>query len=159
MPPQPKNDYERKLIQTIKDCGWQVTQVFDPKGRDPDFSYSIGMYETLQQPELIIIGLPIKNAGNLINLYGRRIRDDGRIYRAGEFFDDLIEGYDAFLIDVSNSPIKEEYAKSAGWYYDRGDFPMLQLVWPSIDRKWPWEPGQAKLLSEQPLLSQPVFLH
>ena len=159
MHPPPKNDYERKLVQTIKDFGWHVTQVFDHRGEEPEFSYSIGIFETLRQPELIVIGAPKKNAGGLINLYGRRIRDEGRVYRGGEFVDDLIEDYKAFLIDVSDAPLKEEYAKSAGWYYDRGDFPMFQLVWPSIDGKWPWEPEQADLLIEQPLISQPVFLH
>jgi hypothetical protein len=158
MPPPPKNDYERELIQTIKGFGWQVTQVFDKNGVKPEFAYSIGIYETLKRPELIIIGLPRKNAGGIINLYGRRIRDERRVYRGGEFVDDLIEGYQAFLIDVTCSPSKEDYALSAGWYYDRGDFPMFQLVWPSIEKRYPWEHGQESLRREQPLLSPPIFL-
>lgn len=157
MPPRPKNDYERKLIETVRTHGWQVTHVFNPDDAKPEFSYSIGIFGTLNAPELIVTGIPKGPAGGIINLYGKRIRDETRAYRAGAFVDDLIEGYPAFLIDVTISPLKEAYALSAGWYYERGDFPMLQLVWPSIEGRWPWERDQEALLRDQPLLATPVF--
>jgi hypothetical protein len=156
--PAPKNDYERRLIEIVKTHGWQVTSVFDPEGAKPNFSYSIGILETLKAPELIIIGLPKESAHGIINSYGQKIRDGSHKFRVGEFIHDLIEGYDAFLIDITTSPQKEDFAKSAGWYYDRGDFPMMQLVWPSKSGNWPWQDGHGDLLRSQPLLAPPVFL-
>lgn len=158
MPPAPENEYERRLIQIVRKHGWQVTSVFDAEGSEPDFSYSIGIFATLNSPEMIIFGLPKDAACAIINLYGRNIRDCGVSYRAGAFVADLIEGFDAFLIDVTASPRKEEFAKSAGWYYGRGDFPMIQLVWPSKSGNWPWQAGQDALLRDQPILAPPIFL-
>lgn len=51
------NEAEIKIIENIDKYGCQVTSVFDPKEKDPNFTYTVGITKKESQPELIILGL------------------------------------------------------------------------------------------------------
>ena len=65
-------EYERNILQHIEDHGCSVTSVFDPDGKEPPFSYSIGIARSSGAPEIIVVGLNAKLAHWMVNEYSRR---------------------------------------------------------------------------------------
>ena len=62
----------------VKDHGWMVQGVFSGANEpnpQPGFCYTIGIWETFRQPEIIITGLPHSAAHVILNDLGERIRD------------------------------------------------------------------------------------
>ena len=154
MPPEPKNEYETKLLSNIRNKGWQVTSVFDRKGIDPTFSYSIGIFETLKRPEIIIIGVHPATAQSIINDYGDNIKSGARQYVVGKTYDDLLPGFDVLFIEA-NEEARKNYALSCKWFYQGIDFPLVQCVWQSEDHIWPWDTSARDgLKRDQPLFGE-----
>ena len=130
------NEYEQKLLQNIEEHGWQSTHVFDDEG-EPCFTYSIGIYKCTNQPELIITGLKRELAHWIIGEYNRRL-NDGEQFKAGEFYDDFLEGFQVTFKEFDESNY-EEYLGSCLWLYGGPDFKAYQLIWPSTKGVWPWD--------------------
>jgi hypothetical protein len=155
--PSALNDYEEKLIANVRDHGCQVTSVFDPEGKQIPFSYSIGFWETVGQPEAIIFGLN-SQMGHYALMETLRQCKAGLALRNGQQLDSLLQDYDVVCIarDVEPRNLVPEYFNSALWYHRyRGSATPLaavQLVWPD-EGVWPWEPeASAEFLEEQPAL-------
>jgi len=51
------SEFEVNMLATIEEHGWFCMSVFDPDGKQPEFSYSIGFSKTLDAPEFIVFGL------------------------------------------------------------------------------------------------------
>jgi Domain of unknown function (DUF4262) len=149
--------YEQKLIQNVEQHGCQVTHVFDNEERAPNWSYSIGFAETLQQPDAILFGLHRDLMQSMINeLYARG--RDGLCFAEGLAVSGLIDGFDCILRTVHPSNIVAEYFSSAMWYYRFKQMPHMsaayQIVWPGAHSgKFPWESGCAQeIIDSQPSL-------
>jgi len=154
MPPEPKNDYETKLIRTVQEDGWQVTSVIDPERKEPGFAYSIGIYETMKRPEILIIGVHPRTAARMINSYGENLRIGVRNHEAGAVKFDLLPGFEVIFIEA-NEAAKTNYARSCKWYYQGVSFPLVQCVWQSEDHIWPWDAGAGEALKrDQPLCGE-----
>ncbi|ENW07933.1 DUF4262 domain-containing protein [Acinetobacter beijerinckii] len=120
----------------------------------PSFSYSIGLYENYQHPEIICFGLPTDLAYTIINDVANLIKN-GKIIALNQEYGDQIfkETRAQFLhVDVKNI---EDYFGAALNYYQHDNFPALQLVWADRNNKLPWEDGfEEKLIYDQPLLDR-----
>ena len=131
--------------------GWHVVQVpEDSEG--PGFAFTIGLYTRFAHPELLIFGLPLDTMLRLLNVAGEAVRA-GRVYVAGQDYDDLLEGYSCTFRPV---PVKQydDYLGYALWYYRGDDFPTLQLVWPDREHRYPWAaPADAWIRDAQPVLA------
>lgn len=148
------NDAEKRIVADIEKYGWHVTGVFDPKGINPPFAYSTGIFNTTGKPELIVVGVHLSTAAKIINKYGDRIKDDLASYDANCFYGDLLEGFKVLMIEAG-AQAKTEYTLSCKWLYKGVDFPLLQCVWESEDHLWPWEAGASEgLRRDQPILSE-----
>src|SRR6266478_6840961 len=66
---------ERKLVDDIENYGCHVIHV-KPQQPIPGWSYTIGLYETLQQPELIVVGMKRDLAHYLLNEAACRMKQD-----------------------------------------------------------------------------------
>jgi hypothetical protein len=150
------NDYEERLIANIGQHGFQVVSVLTGE-ESPPFSYSVGFWETVGQPEAIIFGLNPE-----MGLYALketlRQCEAGLALRDGQQLDGLMKDYDVDCVvrDVHPSHLVPEYFNSALWYHRHRTGAELaaavQLVWPD-EGVWPWEPeASAEFLAEQPAL-------
>jgi hypothetical protein len=151
---RPLNDYEQKLIKNVRDYGCQVVSVSDAEGESISFSYSVGFWETVSQPEVIILGLRSGAAYSAI-IETLRQCHRGLVLRDGQWIDGLMEDVVFMVREVDRRHLVAEYFNSALWYhrYRTGTelAAAVQLVWP--DGAWPWEPGATdELLEEQPAL-------
>ena len=50
-----KDEPERIVLNNINEFGWHAVNVIEDDGHPP-WSFTIGLYETWQHPELIVIG-------------------------------------------------------------------------------------------------------
>lgn len=145
------NESEKKIINNIEEYGCHVTSVFDPEERDPDFTYSIGIYKVENQPELLVLGLRHELSSWIVNEYNRRIKE-GEKFVLGEYYEGFIEGFQVTFQEVADK-YKNEFMLSCNWLYGGINYPVMQLVFPSVKGLWPWE----KEASEGFKILQPSF--
>ena len=153
-------DYEQGIIDHVAEHGWHCTNVFDPTERVPNFSYSIGLWETLCTSELIVFGLDLELMHKLLWAMYRQLKAGAQLAN-GARWSGLLGGFDCISRPVHPSQIKDEYFNSALWYRERraGDSNLsaYQIFWPgAVDGLFPWEKGAADIVRElQPSLYLP----
>ncbi len=143
---------EQNILDHVGQYGWSIMQIFDPEQKKPDFSFSIGMYETMRAPDIVIFGLERSTAKSVLNDIGQKVKEGLKI--------EIGKKYDLFFnepcvcafIEVE-SKFFREHLGSAVWYYDGIDFRAYQCVWSDEKGVLPWEEDfNAKFHFAQPLL-------
>ncbi|MEP1553226.1 MAG: DUF4262 domain-containing protein [Paraglaciecola sp.] len=147
------NQAEIEIMKNIEEYGCHVTSVFDPKEDDPNFTYTTGITRQTKKPELIILGLRNDLASWIANEYNSRIQNDEN-FSVGDFYEGFLDGFEVCFKPVAEK-YKEEHMLSCNWLYKGTDYPVLQLVFPTVNGIWPWE----KDASESFKSLQPSFQH
>ena len=130
------NESEKEIVSNIEEYGCHVTSVFDPKEIDPDFTYTIGINQKQNKPELLILGLRHKLGAWVANEYNRRIQK-GEEFLVGEYYDGFLEGFQVTFQNVAQK-YKSEFMLSCDWLYGGTEYPPLQLIYPNVNGVWPW---------------------
>ena len=119
----------------------------------PSFSYSVGLYETYQHPEIICLGLPTNLAHVIINDVAELIKN-GETIKPYTHYDNIFKDSRAEFLAVDTRNI-EDYFGAALNYYQHDNFSALQLVWTDRNDKFPWEDGfEERFIQDQPLLDR-----
>jgi hypothetical protein len=149
--PEPADDHDRKLLADVERHGWHVMRIKEDM-EGPAFAYSIGLYRSFKQPEIIVLGLPVKVMHRIINVVGQE-------FRSGERFDhldesaDVLDGYNVAFRAVERRQYAD-YLGYARWFYRGDEFPAFQCVWPDSRHRYPWHAEFDRTLAQrQPLLS------
>ncbi len=143
---------EQKALDDIEKHGCHVLHVMEGEG-EPRFAYSIGIEKSIGYPEITIQGLKKDLAHSMINNYNRRLRE-GEVFEPGRYYSDFIEGFDICFIEVDSKHYKE-YFGWANWLYDKKEFRVLQLIWPTVDGVWPWDVDSSEYYKwAQPILNE-----
>lgn len=127
----------QSTLDNIEKYGCEVMCV---KGDEiaPGFSYTIGVYETTGQPEIIEVGLKRDTAHYALNEAARRMR-------AGDLKIDRREAEIISKVDCVFQPIEERWIQQlmyrAQWFYNDLPFPAVQCVYPDLENRFPWEEG------------------
>lgn len=122
-------------------------------GKWPVFSYSVGLFHTLEHPEIVIIGLSQHIGHKLINDVGEKVLGGSR-FEDGMISSELLKGYDCTFKEVPLH-VYEEYFGRAIDFYESENFPVLQLVYPDREGRWPWDVAA----NEGFRLGQPVLAY
>jgi hypothetical protein len=105
---------ERKLVDDIEKYGCHVIHV-KPQQPIPGWSYTIGLYETLQQPELIVVSMKQDLAHYLVNEAARRMKLGLRL-AGGHREKELLEN-----VECEFKKVEQRWAKHvmgyALWFY------------------------------------------
>ncbi len=152
--PEPEDEYDIAILADIERVGWSVIQVNPDNGDDtePLFSFSVGLLQTFDHPEIIMIGLSHESAGAIINEIGFVVENGERI-KTGRVYEEFAGVPVAFVI-VDKAHFKN-YVGYAVWLYDGSDFPLLQCVWPLKSGHFPWDKGYDPAAARfQPLLGK-----
>lgn len=142
--------FERKIIQDVNTYGWHVILVA-PSGDEPGWAYSIGMFRTLGHPEILMFGLRDSTMQTIINNTGERVRAGAR-FADGIEDAEAVEGYRCVFRMVARGwyPLVLGFSL---WFYGEKEFPVLQLVWPDRDGRYPWDADYpVEMRGLQPLL-------
>jgi hypothetical protein len=143
-------DSERRILSDIDENGLHVVQVEDEQG-EPEYAFSVGMWHSFEQAEVVVFGLPAEAAEALLEA----IADDaaeGKTFVADSRHEGLLQGYPVRFLAVPKAAYAEHFPEAL-WAYEQAEFPMLQLVWPDKQGRWPWEAGVREGFRDaQPLL-------
>jgi hypothetical protein len=132
--------------------GWQVLGIAaEPEENLPGFAYTVGLHLNFQHPELLVFGLPIPTAHQLLNELGHRIKA-GEVFTSETLYTDIIQTY-----PIVFKPIKveflEDYFGIALRFYGHADFKAMQMCWTDKASRFPWEPDfDPRMKQAQPLL-------
>ena len=146
-----KRSAEEKCEADIQQYGLHVLKVAGDN-EWPDFAYSIGLFDSFEHPEVIILGLPGDVAHRILNGLADILRS-GKRFADGDESDDLLEGYPCRFLAVPPEQVVAHFGW-AMWYYDGRAFPTLQLVYPDREGHWPWDGHVSSgFLAQQPILN------
>lgn len=127
--------------------------LLEPEDFLPGFAFSIGLYKNYGHPEIICFGLTVDNMAEILTGICETVKK-GATYVPDKSYDDILADHDVRFLRADKS-YYADYVGYACWYYEGHEFPLLQLVWPDRDRKFPWEDGfDAELKFNQPLLDR-----
>jgi hypothetical protein len=147
-----KDELLDKTKVNIEQYGLQVIMV-SSSDYLPSFAYSIGLFETYQQPEIICFGLSSELAHAIINDVAELMKN-GETIKAYSNYDNIFNNSRAAFLPVDDRNI-DDYFGAALNYYNTTKFPALQLVWTDRNDKFPWEDDfEEAYLYEQPLLDR-----
>jgi Domain of unknown function (DUF4262) len=101
--------------------------------------------------ELLVFGLPIPTAHQLLNELGHRIKA-GEVLNAEIVYTDIIQTYPVVFKSIKAEFI-EDYFGIAVRFYGHADFTALQMCWTDKASRFPWEPDfDPRMKQAQPLL-------
>lgn len=143
-PARALSDFEEGILANVEQFGCQVNYVFDPDGKEEAFSYSIGFPASVEQPEVIVFGLPQGLMHSMINECLRQCRDEGLCLNDGRQVDGLIDGFSCIIRAIPKSAITAEFFNSALWFASHSGaktaLSACQIVWPGAqDGLLPWD--------------------
>lgn len=147
---EPSDERDQKLLDDIANYGWHCVHVLAESDLPP-FSYTVGLFQTLNHPELLIYGVP-SEAAHAIFCIAVSAAERGKPLNLNQPTDDLLEGYPCVFVEVPKSQFREHVGYGI-WYYDGMDFPVQQIVWPSKSGQFPWHTeASASFRETQPVL-------
>ena len=142
-----------KIINNIEKYDCHVVMVIGD--HLPGFAYSIGLYEKFGHPEIICFGLDLNMMASLINEVRNWIRENGSIEPYSSY-PDYLENADVKFIPV-DEVFYNDYLNFGINYYNENNFPVMQMVWPDKENKFPWEEGfHEPWKFQQPLLDRNI---
>lgn len=147
-----KDDLLEQTKTNIAKYGLQVIMV---NGTDysPSFAYSIGLFETYKQPEIICFGLPNQLVHEIINDVADLMKN-GESIKTYTNYNNIFKNSRAEFLPVDNANI-DDYLGAALNYYDSTKFPAVQLVWSDRNDNFPWEDNfEEEFRHDQPLLDR-----
>lgn len=142
---------EKKALDDIEKYGCHVIHVLEDE-EGPPFSYSVGVQKTSGVPEVIVIGLKQTIAHFVVNEYNSRVRA-GERFAPGTRHEGFLEGF-RVQFEVVTPAHFDDYLGWDKWLYGGKNFEVLQIIYPTTDGIWPWEPRASEWFRErQPILS------
>jgi hypothetical protein len=147
-----KDEPERIVLANIREFGWHCVNVIEDDGQPP-WSFTIGLFETWQHPELIIIGRSRATAHKMLETIATKIENGC----APDFTDPdphLLLGIPCHFLEV-NPRYYSDFVGFALWFYRKRHFPLYQIVWPNHEGVYPWDQQASKPFKEwQPVLGR-----
>ena len=143
---------EQRVLDDIAKHGWHCVHILAEGDQGP-YSFTVGLFQTYRQPELLIYGLKPEVAHKIFwNAVEALPR--GKSLDLNKPTAELLEGYSCCFVEVPASNYYE-YVGFARWYYCGNGFPLYQIVWPSRDGFFPWHPKASQEFKQ----CQPVLGH
>lgn len=98
----------------------------------PSVCHTIGLTETHGQAELLVLGLPVETAEEILQLCADRIAA-GERFGAGDEVDEVIAGGPVRMQAVTRPEERAALAAVAQAYYKEQPFELLQIVFPDTE--------------------------
>lgn len=144
----PDDEGDRKCFRDILEYGCHILTI-DDQPATAVFSYSIGFYLNHLHPEIFAIGISRVLGGDLIN---RLLRDvqDGRQFREDETIENLFSDGRPGLLKAFPKDRYPDFLGYGCWFYRsltfqppmmEFKFPVLRVVWPDKEGRYPFEDG------------------
>lgn len=116
---------------------------------DPSFAYTFGLWNA-HLPELIIVGMPFRQAGATLNLIAAAMHGNGP-FKVGDIDIDIFTMPTKFG-SVAKAEIDEKMTQTIA-HSRAGRGEVLQVLWPDRRGIFPDEPGFSKEFADQKVLA------
>lgn len=141
---------ESKLLDDIERFGWGVMHIREDPCV-PGWAFTVGVFDTLGQAEIIVTGLKEDLAHSVLNDVAGRLRNGARISDSSRESGVLAD------VEVEFRTLDRKWVTQAmgwaKWFYGSDQFPVMQCVYPDLDGRFPWDNGfNESWRSRQPLL-------
>ncbi|MFE2915242.1 DUF4262 domain-containing protein [Kitasatospora indigofera] len=140
----------------VQEHGWQVIGV-GGGGDVPDWAFTVGLWHSHRIPEIAMFGLDLHGLMHWVGDAATLLRD-GAPREPGTLLPDVVEGYRLRLQSVDNSWYRPLFG-TAGGFYRQAPVPILQMVWPDREHRWPSDEQASPGCRAQPNLLLPVDRH
>lgn len=138
---------DERTISHIEEFGCSVVSV-KRTSYGLGWSYTIGVFDTCGKPEIVTVGLLPETAHFALNAAAKLWRSGADLTK-GRYRDVVGE------VECEFRPIDQKWKKQlmgwAIWYYGDDDFPVVQLVYPDLQNRFPEDEGFEGHF-EQPLM-------
>lgn len=141
-------------LDQIEEHGCAIISVGSNCKDDVGWTYSLGIYDTCAQPELITVGLPFEVAKRSLNEAARRMRVGVDVTRERQ--KELIANVESELRIVAPNWARR-LMNFANWYNGEVDYPVLQVIYPDLQNRFQWEEGFEERFIQPLLQSDVVF--
>lgn len=147
------DDGEEFIERSVRDRGWavQLIPAADTE-REPAFAYTVGLFKTFGFSEIITFGMDLHAMAAILNVCGDRVKAGDRL-AIGPAISGVLVGFDVRLREVKAPTSYASHVGYALWFHKGPNFPLVQLVWPDKQGRFPGDAGAAEFMARaQPLL-------
>jgi hypothetical protein len=145
-------DLDKIVAANVNEYGWHCVNVIEDDCHPP-WSYTIGLYETWDHPELIVIGRSRATSQAML----KTLSDDIELNSPPDLTDSAghqLLGMKCHFLEV-NDRYFSDYVGFALSYYRKRRFPLYQIVWPNEKGLYAWDENASNLFKEwQPVLGE-----
>lgn len=138
-----------KIKNNIDEYGWHFLFVFDPNGEHVDFSYTIGLEESFDHPEIVIFGLKKDSAHGILSAIVDDIKS-GVVMEPNKRLPNVIGGDFEVLFKPIVGSAYEDYLGTAVRYYGK-PFRAQVMFWPDKNNKLPQDEGCEVTIQDEAL--------
>ena len=128
-----------KVASDVERFGWHCMSVAPRQGETGNsWSYTVGLYEKLNHPEIAIFGLSSKTAHGILSDCVEAIRA-GRRYPLNTPVSGVVKG--DILVEfrlVKSEHLREKFG-AATRYYGEKPLQVSVMFWPTKEGKFPWQ--------------------
>lgn len=144
------DERDRKLVADVHRHGWGVIGISGDE-RLPGWAFTVGLWHSFASPEAAMFGLRVPDMQHWLNQLGEEIRV-GHLPRPDELRNGILAD-----VPVTFRPVHDSwYAELFGfalWFTQRPPLPIVEVVWPDREGRFPWEDGcGARCRDDQPQL-------
>lgn len=152
-----KIPHAEKIEWMIETNGWALEPIAADYDSDPPragYAYTIGLHDSLQFPDIVVFGLTPVAIKGLIDLIVEQVSNGVDIPLDTPVTGLLDNELRCVFASVDTVECGNLFQTAALWY-QRRDFPMVQLLWPDRSGWLPGESGfDAALVRAQPVIGR-----
>ena len=101
----------------------------------PPYAFTVGLYYTLEVPELVVFGLPLQESGTLLNVMGAKLRA-GKRFICETPITDLMPARSVIMRPVAPRHYRANLGYAVWFYRDLPRiFPCWQMIWSSLTER------------------------
>ena len=129
---------DRKLVADVEEYGWHVCLVTEDDAT-PGWAFTVGLWHTFGHPEVAMFGLRGPDMHHWLNAVGEQARN-GQPLVPEEPRPGILAKHPVIArpVHVSWYP---DFFGYALWFGHNSVAPILQVIWPDKDGRFPWEEG------------------
>ncbi|MGW9448794.1 DUF4262 domain-containing protein [Streptomyces sp. NPDC055632] len=142
-------------MANVREHGWHVVGVGG--GDIPDWSFTVGLWHSHRIPEVAMFGLELQGLMHWVDAAATKFRD-GAAAQAGALLPGVIEGYEVQVQPVDVSWHRPLLGTAVG-FYRRTPVPVVQVLWPDRNHRWPSDERASPGCRAQPRLWHAVDEH
>lgn len=129
-----------KVHHDIEEFGWSAMHIFGDQNNPIMFTYTVGLKETYNHPELIIYGISDSELAHGLLRCAVDLIKDGTRFEDGVRYTDIMQ--DPYPMEARDHPPGRPLNWATKYYGE--EVGAIQLVWPDANGKFPEDEGFEK---------------